>query len=236
MVVVVELERRLGDGAVVGEGGPAADRHARAAALHALELVHPQHVHRGVDRVLVAARVLRPPCPGPVEQDAVVGQVGLDAAVAGEPEDPRRPPAGRRRGEVIVGAPDRGGDLVGQEGVELRVGGFGIEQPVEADRVGGRLQARGRGVEGREVGVAARPRVGVRGRDQHVLLAEAAVGVERRHLLLHAGRDHEQVHLHERDLAAAPLQHQRARVQARVLAGDAVGARPAAQVVARSAG
>ena len=52
-------------------------------------------------------------------------------------------------------------------------------------------------------------------------------------VLHHPARDHEQVQLHERDLAPVALQHQRAREEPRVLAaGHAVGARPAAEVVA----
>ena len=52
-------------------------------------------------------------------------------------------------------------------------------------------------------------------------------------VLDHPAGDHEQVDRDQRDLAAAALQHERAREQARVLAlRHAVGARPAAQVVA----
>ena len=49
-----------------------------------------------------------------------------------------------------------------------------------------------------------------RHRDEHVVLAEAEVGVALGRLLDHPGRDHEEVHGDERDLAVAALEDDRA--------------------------
>jgi hypothetical protein len=210
---------------MVGEGGPRADRHPPAT--HAL--VDAQHVHLRVDRVLVAARVLLGGALAVAQDHAVVGEVRLQAAVLREAEDPRRAPAGARRPEVVVRPRYRGRDLVVQEAVELRVGGRGVHERVERERIGRGLHARRRRVQRREVGVAARAGVRVRGRDQDVLLGEAAVGERLADLLEHPARDHEQVDLDEGDLAPVALEHHRARVEPRVLAvRRAVRARPAA--------
>ena len=60
----------------------------------------------GVDRVEGAARVLRCPSLAEAAAQAVVGQVGLDRAVAGHAQQPRAAPRGER---PAAGRPRRGG-------------------------------------------------------------------------------------------------------------------------------
>jgi hypothetical protein len=89
VVGVVELERRPRDRAVVREVRPPADRHVHRLALAAHDLVHAQHVDVGVDRVLVAARVVLHAALAVPHHDPVVVQVRLEAAVDREPDDAR---------------------------------------------------------------------------------------------------------------------------------------------------
>ena len=144
VVLVVVRERGLGDRAVVGEVRPAADRHPLAppASAAAHELVHAQHVDARVDRVARAVGVLGRAPLAVLARDPVVGQVGLDAAVAGQPSQLPGAPAGHGGAQVTVGPDDRLGDLLDQERVELAVGRGRVEQPDDGGRVLGGAAAR----------------------------------------------------------------------------------------------
>ncbi len=227
VVLVVDLELGRRDGAVVREGRPAADRHPPAAH----DLVDAQDVHRRIDRVPVAARVLRHAAVAALLDDAVVREVGLEAAVLGDAQQLARPPARDGRSRVALGALDRPGDLADQEAVEHRVGGLRRQEVDERVRVGDRAGARRDRVVGLVVGEPARPAVGVGGRDEHVPLGEAgALGG----LLDEAAGAREQVERDQRHLAAPALQHHRGREEARVLSlPGAVGPHEAAERVAR---
>ncbi len=131
-----------------------------------------------------------------------------------------------------IGALERDGDPLDEEGVDLRVGLLGLEEEDEARRVGDRLNARRERVEGREVGELRGPAVGMGGADEDVALAEPVPGAPRRIGDQAAGRGKE-VGGDERQLAAAATNHHYRGLQARLDAGpDPVGAGPAAKRIA----
>ena len=102
VVLVVVLEARLRDRAVVGERGPAADRDA---APPPDDLVHAQHVHARVDGVVDALGILGRGAAAALAHDVVVGQVRLDAAVHRQPVDLGAAPPGAGWAEVGVRTP-----------------------------------------------------------------------------------------------------------------------------------
>ena len=179
----------------------------------------------------VAARVLRHAAVAALLDDAVVREVGLEAAVLGDAQQLARPPARDGRTRVAPGALDRSGDLADQEAVEHRVGRLRRQEVDERVGIGDRAGARRDRVVGLEVGEPTRTPVGVGGRDEHVALGEAgALGC----LLDEAAGAREQVERDQRHLAAPALQHHRGRKEARVLSlPGAVGPHEAAERVAR---
>ena len=156
----------------------------------------------------------------------MVGEVGLDRAVAGHAEEAGAAPGGRRGPAVGLRAPDGQREPADHERVEARV------------RLGGERLRRLGGGEGavleEEVRVPGRAGVGVGGLDDHVALGEA--GTPRR-LLDHPAGHHVEVLGHEHEPARAAPEDHGPRVEPGLLAdGASVTARPAEHQVAGGRG
>ena len=205
VILGVDLVLRRVHGPVVGEGREGAERHPRAVRLDAVD---SQDADERVDRVRVAVRVLRDRARPRRLDDPVVGEVRLEAAVVGDPEQPGGSPGRLCRADVAVRPPQRGRDPLDEEGVDLGLGRTGCEEVHERGRVGDRRGARRERVQGGEVGELRRAAVRVGGADEDVLLTEAVAGALRRLGDEPSGRG-EQVHRDQRDLAVPSPQDDR---------------------------
>ena len=129
---------------------------ASAAALTAShapahDLVHPQHVHGGVDRGADTRPGRRAFLPGLYSKLLAVGFAKWASMrpVSGQAHDARAAPPGLRGAEGRSRRAIAVAIWVDEERIELGgLGGIGVEQPEERQRTGCGLQARSRGVEG----------------------------------------------------------------------------------------
>lgn len=149
---------------------------------------------------------------------------GLEAAVLGHAQQLGVTPSQLGGTEVGVVAADGQGEALDEKPVES-----GIEGDAELGRG---VRGGGDGVVGGEVEVTTLGGVGVRGGVEHVLLAEADVGVPVGRVEEGAAGDAVEILGDEGELAPAALQDDHPRKQARELAGAlGVGAHPALGVV-----
>jgi hypothetical protein len=240
VVAAVVLEVLMVDGAVVGkrrvdaDGDRAGDRFrslvvpaSSAGAGRRADppvLIDAQDVDGRIDRIGVAAGVLVDAAAvGPLVE-AVVGQVGPEAAVLRDAEQRGLTPADCARPQVGVGSADGLGELVGHEAVHDRIGlavGHARQRRVA---VAGQDR-----VVAREVHIARLRAVGVGGRVNDVLLGEASPGQQRGGVADHPRAQREQILGDQRHLLPALIDDDRPRVQPLLLADRLrTRARPAA--------